>query len=139
MSRLAVAGAVGVVLVVLAGPVGAAPPPPGATAKCRDGTYSFSQHRSGTCSHHGGVAAWLTGSSSSGPATGSQSSSGTTIEVGKTVLLAARTRTSGCELGGNPDRRCSPGAYYSKLTKAVICSSGFRTGAVRDVPDSEKH
>jgi len=33
--------------------------PAGATAKCRDGTYSFSQHRSGTCSHHGGVAQWL--------------------------------------------------------------------------------
>jgi hypothetical protein len=29
--------------------------PDGATAQCRDGTYSFSQHRSGTCSHHGGV------------------------------------------------------------------------------------
>src|SRR5262245_35807405 len=28
-------------------------PPAGATAKCNDGTYSFSQHRSGTCSHHG--------------------------------------------------------------------------------------
>jgi hypothetical protein len=34
-------------------------PPAGATAKCRDGTYSFSQHRSGTCSYHGGVAEWL--------------------------------------------------------------------------------
>lgn len=34
-------------------------PPDGATAKCRDGTYSFSLHHSGTCSHHGGVAAWL--------------------------------------------------------------------------------
>lgn len=33
--------------------------PPGATARCTDGTYSYSQHRSGTCSHHGGVAAWL--------------------------------------------------------------------------------
>lgn len=33
--------------------------PAGATAECRDGTYSFSQHRSGTCSHHGGVARWL--------------------------------------------------------------------------------
>jgi Protein of unknown function (DUF3761) len=31
-------------------------PPAGATAKCNDGTYSFSQHHSGTCSHHGGVA-----------------------------------------------------------------------------------
>lgn len=33
--------------------------PVGATARCRDETYSYSQHRSGTCSHHGGVAEWL--------------------------------------------------------------------------------
>ncbi|MBL8195108.1 MAG: DUF3761 domain-containing protein [Blastocatellia bacterium] len=33
--------------------------PPGARAICRDGTYSFSQNRRGTCSHHGGVAQWL--------------------------------------------------------------------------------
>jgi len=33
--------------------------PKGATAKCRDGSYSFSQSRRGTCSHHGGVAKWL--------------------------------------------------------------------------------
>lgn len=33
--------------------------PAGATAKCVDGSYSFSQHHSGTCSHHGGVASWL--------------------------------------------------------------------------------
>lgn len=33
--------------------------PSGATAKCRDGTYSYSQNRRGTCSHHGGVAEWL--------------------------------------------------------------------------------
>lgn len=33
--------------------------PPGATAICKDGTYSFSQNRRGTCSGHGGVAEWL--------------------------------------------------------------------------------
>jgi hypothetical protein len=33
--------------------------PQGATAQCRDGSYSFSQHRNGTCSRHGGVAKWL--------------------------------------------------------------------------------
>ena len=33
--------------------------PSGATAICNDGTYSFSQHRRGTCSHHGGVRQWL--------------------------------------------------------------------------------
>ncbi|HWW16040.1 MAG TPA: DUF3761 domain-containing protein [Candidatus Dormibacteraeota bacterium] len=33
--------------------------PQAATAQCRDGTYSFSKGRRGTCSHHGGVAKWL--------------------------------------------------------------------------------
>jgi peptidoglycan hydrolase-like protein with peptidoglycan-binding domain len=33
--------------------------PAGATAQCGDGTYSFSLHHSGSCSHHGGVSSWL--------------------------------------------------------------------------------
>lgn len=40
-------------------PVRANSAPSGATAKCRDGTYSFSQSHRGTCSHHGGVQDWL--------------------------------------------------------------------------------
>lgn len=40
-------------------PVKANRAPAGATAQCRDGTYSFSQSRRGTCSRHGGVARWL--------------------------------------------------------------------------------
>lgn len=40
-------------------PVQASSAPAGVTARCRDGSYSFSQHRQGTCSHHGGVAQWL--------------------------------------------------------------------------------
>lgn len=33
--------------------------PAGASARCRDGSYSFSQNPRGTCSHHGGVAVWF--------------------------------------------------------------------------------
>ncbi len=33
--------------------------PPGATAICNDGIFSYSQHRRGTCSGHGGVREWL--------------------------------------------------------------------------------
>lgn len=29
--------------------------PAGATAHCADGSWSFSEHARGTCSHHGGV------------------------------------------------------------------------------------
>ena len=38
-----------------------APPagtPENATAKCKDGTFSFAKGHSGACSHHGGVAEW---------------------------------------------------------------------------------
>jgi hypothetical protein len=61
------------------------------------------------------------------------------VQLGKTVLFARRTRSQTCKRGALPDRRCSPGAYSSKLTKAVICSSTFRTGSIRNVPTSEKH
>ena len=40
-------------------PEAAATAPTGASAQCGDGTYSFSEHRRGTCSHHGGVQEWL--------------------------------------------------------------------------------
>ncbi|HSX18312.1 MAG TPA: DUF3761 domain-containing protein [Candidatus Saccharimonadales bacterium] len=40
-------------------PYAAPSAPAGAAARCVDGSYSFSQHRSGTCSHHAGVAEWL--------------------------------------------------------------------------------
>ncbi|HMK84377.1 MAG TPA: DUF3761 domain-containing protein [Steroidobacteraceae bacterium] len=33
--------------------------PSGATAKCKDGTYSKAKSHSGACSHHGGVDQWL--------------------------------------------------------------------------------
>lgn len=39
-------------------PMYAAHRPAGASAQCRDGTYSFSERRQGTYSHHGGVASW---------------------------------------------------------------------------------
>jgi hypothetical protein len=33
--------------------------PSGATAVCKDGTYSTSKVHTGACSHHGGVSQWL--------------------------------------------------------------------------------
>lgn len=62
----------------------------------------------------------------------------TTAVRGKSIRLRARTKTRGCVLGPLPDRRCSPGAYYNGLTKAVLCSSGFHTSSIRNIPKSEK-
>ncbi|MCF3173352.1 DUF3761 domain-containing protein [Streptomyces sioyaensis] len=33
--------------------------PRGVMAKCKDGTWSYSRHFSGTCSHHHGVRYWF--------------------------------------------------------------------------------
>jgi len=39
----------------------------GASAVCHDGTWSYSQHRSGTCSSHGGVHWWTGNLGPAGP------------------------------------------------------------------------
>ena len=71
---------------------------PGATAQCRDGTYSFPQGRSGACSHHRVEARWLTGSGSSSSTAGSGAVCGTERWTVKTLqdrptLLPARSTT----------------------------------------------
>lgn len=40
-------------------PMQARSAPRGASAQCRDGSWSFSESHRGTCSWHGGVARWL--------------------------------------------------------------------------------
>jgi hypothetical protein len=59
--------------------------------------------------------------------------------VGQTVLLGKQTQTTDCTRGPNSDRDCSPGAYYKKLTRAVLCSPDFTTKSVRNVPQSLKY
>ena len=140
MSRFVLCLALGVLLALPAAASGDGGPS-GATARCHDGTYSFSQHHQGTCSHHGGVAVWVDNSAAASAPTGRSGpkvSAPGKVAVGQTILLAPRVKSAGCALGSNPDRRCSPGAIYGKLTKAVICSPGFRTSAIRNVPESVK-
>ena len=94
---------------VLASPVDAAAPP-GATARCNDGMFSYSQTHSGTCSHHGGVAQWL----AAGPAP----AVAPTAAAGLVVANATRT----------------PGAFNPAVRQATIrvtiCVSGW-TATVR--------
>ena len=80
--------------------------------------YGFNCPASGSLSYlHGGATTTAPRSSSTPPSSLSPA-------LGATVLLAPRTRSNDCLRGALPDRRCSPGAYSSRLTKAVICSPG---------------
>jgi Protein of unknown function (DUF3761) len=135
--RLLAPAAAALVFACVSASAGFAGAPAGATARCRDGSYSFSQHHSGTCSYHGGVAAWLGSASAPAPAPAAPAAAAAPA-LGATVLLAPRRKSARCKLGPNPDRACSPGAYSRRLTTAVICSPGFRTGTIRNVPQSEK-
>jgi hypothetical protein len=40
-------------------PAAATAPAGAATARCKDGSLSYSRRRSGTCAGHGGVASWM--------------------------------------------------------------------------------
>ena len=61
-----------------------------------------------------------------------------TKDTGAPVLLGKQTRTGNCVLGVVPDRRCSPGAYASKLTQKVVCADDFTTKDYRAVSDATK-
>lgn len=62
----------------------------------------------------------------------------TAAPLGHNVRLAGRVRTAGCTRSANPDRRCSPGAYYSRLTKTVICSANFHTNIIPAVTATQR-
>jgi hypothetical protein len=71
----------------------------GATAICRDGTYSYSKSRSGTCSGHGGVGQWC-------PCTKQNQQSGTIkyrlkgdcIKADEDLIEIYEGETTACEL-----------------------------------------
>ena len=77
ISRRIMIGWLTLTVQLAAGPLFAQTVPAGATARCRDGTYSFSGSRRGTCSRHRGVAQWLSARSTESPAPQSSAEQGT--------------------------------------------------------------
>lgn len=73
--------------------------PAGATARCRDGTYSFSQSRSGTCSRHGGVAEWISAGTARVPAVRTDTSVRTTQRPPQAASTAPAGATAQCRDG----------------------------------------
>jgi hypothetical protein len=60
--------------------------------------------------------------------------------VGPSVAFHRVTRHSGCRTrdhGRLPDPSCTPGAYYKRATRSVICRSGY-SRSVRNVSEATK-
>jgi hypothetical protein len=80
--------------------------PAGATALCRDNTWSMSQHRSGTCSSHGGVSFFLADVAPAAvapTATTSQPATGTVTPTPAVAAIATpRTNLAGTGLRHAP-------------------------------------
>ncbi|HEY2327930.1 MAG TPA: HNH endonuclease signature motif containing protein [Gaiellaceae bacterium] len=112
----------------------------GGQAKClRAGEFCSPAHES-DYEHYGFacVAGHLQKRTGGASPPSASKSGGSSLRLGVSVSIGGRTRTEGCSRGVLPDRRCSPGAYYSGLTSSVICSASFRTSTIRNVPQSEK-
>jgi hypothetical protein len=58
--------------------------------------------------------------------------------LGRSITLARPTRRAGCHAhGGLPDPRCTPGARFSRVTRAEVCRPGY-SSAVRNVSTATK-
>jgi hypothetical protein len=88
--------------------------PAGAAARCRDGTYSFSRHRSGTCSHHGGVATWLAASAVS------QELQDTTAAPAPAAMVVPTVQGPGCGVHCGRERWAVKTLSDSDRTRVVM-------------------
>ena len=87
--------------------------PNGATAQCKDGSYSTAKTKRGACSGHGGIGTWLAETKPETPAPATSKSAGT---AGK----SSDKRSANAP--GNATGQCQDGTYTSAASKRGACS-----------------
>src|SRR5438094_2825549 len=107
-----VAAAVGLAVPVFTTDLGAQAPK-GATAQCKDGTYSTAKTQRGACSGHGGIATWL------GPAdTGSKANA---PKDTKSLGTAGTAKRAPANAPVDATGQCKDGSFTTATSKRGAC------------------
>ena len=98
--------------------------PTGATAQCKDGTYSSAKSRSGACASHGGVATWLTDSTARTTAERPTSTEKQTPvpPASTTVETRAPGRSIAANAPADATAKCKDGTYSHSKHHSGTCS-----------------
>jgi hypothetical protein len=97
--------------------------PKGATAQCKDGTYSTAKTPRGACSGHGGVATWL-GSSKTETKTDTKNAAPkeTRRGTGSVGTAGKSTAAAPANAPANATGQCKDGSYTRASSKRGACS-----------------
>jgi hypothetical protein len=90
--------------------------PKGATAQCKDGTYSSAKSKQGACSSHGGVGTWLADEKETKAA--SKDASRPSAEPVEKPSKSAKAPSK----SGDPTAQCNDGTYSYAVHHQGACS-----------------
>lgn len=96
--------------------------PKGATAQCKDGSYSKAKTQEGACSKHGGVQTWLAGNSTTAPATAARANENE--ERSNDNRTASTTETHGRETPTHTEASTVTRGAGTPATATAKCKDG---------------
>ncbi len=122
MKRIFLATCLGIGLIATAS-VYAADAPAGATAQCKDGTYSTAASHKGACKGHQGVQTWLDKSdaSASSSAATASTKADTTKSASSSASSTKSTAAAASDSSGTPLAKCKDGTTFNGTSHRGAC------------------